>query len=237
MPRPLEISPCFGHATTPQNMSFSGWLTFVLRKAIEYPLHVAIANAATHPLLVFPDLAALNLRMNLKQSWLDHSGKSPRIISCPPVAPAQHDPDHFAQWALAWEPVDTSTHTRAQRTLALEVGGGLYMISMVFTPVEDRHNGPMQLDRLRLHYGHQSYPITVTAGPCPATNLHNQWMASTLLVTAAEVISFIQDDSDRVQEHYDRAELELAEGCRPVLETLKEQPAVPKPPATPRIDR
>ncbi len=185
-------------------------LYMAARHAFKIPVNVTHFNTKS-PYLIFNSLDEV-------MTLLDLEKVAPRltrgqILRYPVEAPAIDQSRHFAQWAVVWEPV--TNDLCAAQTLKVEVGAGMCLLSLSFTPLAgaaERGGKKMQLDEITLQRGHDAYDIPVgqDGGAYDSDQIAR---VRQLLMGARETIQMIHDD-------YPLAETALADATRPVFEHM-----------------
>lgn len=186
-------------------------LYMAARRAFKLPLSDTYFNTRD-PYLVFDSLDDIMTRLDLAKITPHLQGD--RILRHPPEAPEIDPSQHFAQWAVVWEPVHNGL--RAARTLKVDVGAGFCLLSLSFTPLRATSmtaDKRMQLDEIMLRHGHDLYDVPAgRTGPGdddPVDPGH----AVQMFAAACATISLIHAD-------YPLAESTLHEATRPVFDYM-----------------
>ena len=225
MKRPLESDPPVNPALSDllTSMIAPSWqerarLKFYMaaRRAFNLPLSITHYHA-TNSCMTFDNLTEIMDRLDLAK--ITPHLQADRVLRYPPEAPAIDQSRHFAQWALVWEPIDRSgpMPAKAHRTLRIEIGAGMHMLSLTFTPLrQDSFSDKMQLDDLTVYHGHDVYDLPLDITESLEETRTNVGRVARLFGTARATIEMMHDD-------YPLAETALADGCRPVLDDLREE--------------
>lgn len=224
MKRPLEDD-------TPANPALTAMLTAAVaptwyerlglrlymaaRRAFDAPISCTHYNTNT-PCMIFDNVAEIMDRLDL--SKITPHLRTDSILRYPVEAPIIDRSPHFAQWALVWEPVRRGPGCppmKAHNTLTVEVGAGLFLLSLTFTPLrDDPFGGKMQLDSLTLRQGHEVFYVRPEITDSVEETRINTTRVVELFGTARATIELITDD-------YPCAEMALADGCRGVAEAMR----------------
>lgn len=190
-------------------------LYMAARRAFDAPLSCTHYNTR-NPCLIFDNVAEIMDRLDLAK--ITPHLHTDRKLRYPVEAPVIDPSRHFAQWAVVWEPVRRHpglAPMKDGKTLKVEVGAGMYLLSLTFTPLRDNPFGDaMQLDSLTLHQGHDVFHLTPEISESVDETRINTTRVAQLFGAARATIELITDD-------YPCAEMALADGCRGVVEEMR----------------
>lgn len=190
-------------------------LYMAARRAFDAPI-ACIHYNTNNPCMIFDNVAEIMDRLDL--SKVTPHLQTDHILRYPVEAPIIDPSLHFAQWALVWEPVKREAGLapmKARNTLTVEVGAGMFLLSLTFTPLrDDPFSDKMQLDNIRLHHGHDVFYVRPEITESVDETRINTTRVARLFGAARATIELITDD-------YPCAEMALADGCRSVAEEMR----------------
>jgi hypothetical protein len=201
-----------------------------IRKASQLPLHCSQRDCE-QPLLVVSGLEEALKLVGLRPTMGRLDTEVPLYL--PAQAPLIDPGIHFAQFAAVWEPIlpDYPIPVKLHNSLICEMGAGFHLLSLQFAPhIQSTKvdSSAMQLDRVVLHHGHETYQMDVSrdADPCRE---QVKWER------LAEILTISRKFLRRLDHAYARAERTLTQGLSPIIDDLRReqahQPAVSPPPA------
>lgn len=224
MKRPLvddfELAPAarqlLVHAVYP---TWRDRLRMKLDAAVRRAFRAPVSGVHTHTnnaCALFNNIDEVMGRLNLSRV-MPHLRTNTKLFH-PVDAPIIDNTSTFAQWGLIWEPVSEDRDlvpVKSRQTLNIEIGAGYYLLSLTFTPQPDLIFEPlMQLDSVAIHRGHDVYYLPLSLNGSLEETRETIKRTAQVMDTARATITMIDED-------YPQAEMTLADGLRPIIESLE----------------